>query len=440
MNMVFVGDTNYQPLAPCHPAEARTRLRDGQAAVYRRAPFTIILTQVVVAPAPPPLRLKIDPGSRTSGLAILNDATGQILWAAELHHRGLQVVEALQSRRAVRRSRRQRKTRYRPPRFRNRRRPAGWLAPSLRSRVQNLLTWVQRLCRCCPISALSLELVRFDTQALQNPEISGVEYQQGELWGYEVKEYLLEKWGRRCAYCDAQDVPLEVDHIVPRSPLAGPPGSNRVRNLTLACVPCNKRKGNQDVRDVLAADPARLQRLLRHATAPLHDAAAVNSTRWALYAALQASGLAVEVGTGGRTTYNRRQRELPKTHWLDAACVGASTPARLWVSGPPQVLHIQAMGRGSRQMCRMDRYGFPRTRAKRQRRVQGFQTGDLVQARVPTGKKAGEYVGRVAVRTSGSFNIRCASGLVQGIAARYCRLVQRNDGYGYALRSAELGA
>ena len=97
------------------------------------------------------------------------------------------------------------------------------------------MTWVQRLSRVCPITALSQELVRFDTQFMQNAEIAGVQYQQGELAGYEVREYLLEKWHRQCAYCKKTGVPLEIEHIVPKSRAS----SDRVSNLTLACHPCN---------------------------------------------------------------------------------------------------------------------------------------------------------------------------------------------------------
>ncbi len=89
--------------------------------------------------------------------------------------------------------------------------------------------------------ALSLELVKFDTQLMQNAEISGVEYQQGELAGYEVREYLLEKFGRRCAYCRKTNVPLQIEHIVPKVRH----GSNRVSNLTLACKACNDAKGKR---------------------------------------------------------------------------------------------------------------------------------------------------------------------------------------------------
>src|SRR5712692_4379655 len=201
MSQVFVLDTNKQPLGPVHPGRARVLLSSGRAAVYKRYPFTLILKQAVGDPVVQPLRLKIDPGSKTTGLALVNDATGEVMWAAELTHRGQQIKPALDERRAVRRSRRQRKTRYRQPRLDHRPRQPGWLAPSLESRVANILTWTLRLMRFCLIAAVSQELVKFDTQAMQNPELVGVEYQQGEVTGYEVRGYLLEKWGRQCAYC-----------------------------------------------------------------------------------------------------------------------------------------------------------------------------------------------------------------------------------------------
>src|SRR5260370_29904354 len=153
--MVFVVDVEKRPLDPCHPARARRLLDQGKAAVWRRYPFTLMLKRAVPDAQPHPLRVKLDPGSRVSGLAVVNDATGQVVWAGELTHRGQQVHAALLARRALRRGRRQRNTRYRPARFANRRRPAGWLPPSLESRVSNLLTWVARLRRFAPIGALS---------------------------------------------------------------------------------------------------------------------------------------------------------------------------------------------------------------------------------------------------------------------------------------------
>ena len=422
---VFVLSTDKTPLSPCHPARARRLLSKRRAAIYKRYPFTIILKEGSGSESTQPHRLKIDPGAKTTGLSILQEE--KVIWAAQLSHRGSQIQEALRARSALRRGRRSRKTRYREPRFLNRTRKEGWLPPSLHSRVENILTWVRRLHRLCPISDLSQELVRFDTQKMENPEVSGTEYQQGTLFGYEVREYLLEKYNRTCQYCSAKDIPLEVEHIVPESK----GGSNRVSNLTLSCRKCNQRKGNQLIEEFLKRQPELLNKILAAAKKPLTDAAAVNATRWALFRQLKSTGLPVEAGSGGRTKYNRTRLELPKTHWLDAACVGASTPEKLKIQvGEP--LQLKATGHGTRQMCRTDKYGFPSRYVPRYKFVEGFETGDIVKAVVTKGKKTGTYVGRVAVRSTGSFNISTPNGLIQGISHRYCSIVHGKDGYSYS--------
>jgi hypothetical protein len=95
-------------------------------------------------------------------------------------------------------------------------------------------------------------------------------------------------------------------------------------------------------------------------------------------------------------------------------------------------LLIKATGHGTRQMCRTDKFGFPFRYVPRLKFVKGFQTGDIVRAIVTSGKKIGTYIGRVAVRTTGSFNVSTASGLIQGINHKYCSLIHRKDGYLYA--------
>ena len=421
---VFVLDKNKKPLMPCSEKRARLLLERGRAVVVRMQPFTIRLKDRTGGVAQP-VRVKLDPGSKTTGVALVREAPdGQhVLWLAEIQHRGHAIHEAMDRRRAFRRRRRG-NLRYRKARFDNRTRPKGWLPPSLQHRVDTTLSWVDRLQRFVPVQAGSMELARFDTQKLVNPEIRGVEYQQGTLAGYEAKEYLLEKWARTCAYCGAQDVPLEVEHIHPRSK----GGSDRVSNLTLACRPCNQAKGNRDVREFVK-DEARLARILKHAKAPFRDAAAVNATRWALHRELHKVGLPVEVGTGGRTKFNRSRFGIPKTHALDAACVGEVGTLHGWRA---PTLAIRATGRGAYQRTRLTKHGFPRGYLMRAKRVAGFQTGDHVRAVVPAGKKAGVQVGRVAVRATGSFNIQTPAGVVQHIHHRYCRLLQRADGYGYA--------
>ncbi|MEG4506789.1 RNA-guided endonuclease IscB [Microcoleus sp. F6_B4] len=420
-NLVFVLDTKKRPLNPIRPGLARKLLTNGKAAVFKRYPFTLLLKVEVTVPQKP-ITLKIDPGSRTTGIALIQGEN--VIFGAELTHRGQAIKASLESRRSLRRGRRNRHTRYRRARFLNRTRPKGWLAPSLQHRVETTLTWVTRLMKLAPIASIAQELVRFDLQQLENPEISGIEYQQGVLHGYEIREYLLKKWDRTCAYCGVTNTPLQVEHIHPKAK----DGANRISNLCLACDACNKKKGTQDVEQFLSKKPEILKRILSQAKRPLKDAAAVNSTRWALFNRLRTTGLPVSTGSGGLTKFNRTRLNLAKTHWLDAACVGKVESLKILTNKP---LSITATGHGTRQMCRTDKFGFPSRYVPRFKFVKGFQTGDIIKAIVTSGKKIGTYVGRVAVRTSGSFNIS-ASELVSGISHKYCSIVHRKDGYSYA--------
>jgi 5-methylcytosine-specific restriction endonuclease McrA len=293
--------------------------------------------------------------------------------------------------------------------------------------VCNIQTWVKRLRKLCPITAISLELVRFDLQLMQNPEISGIHYQQGTLADYECREYLLAKWGRACSYCDKLNVPLEIEHIVARAN----GGTDRISNLCLACEPCNKRKGTQDIAVFLAQQPDLLKQIQAQAKAPLKDAAAVNSTRWALFEQLKELGLPMECGSGGMTKYNRQLRNLPKTHWLDAACVGASTPRVLQIN-QIKPLAITANGHGSPQMCLMNEFGFPRTKPKAKHFSHPFHTGDIVKAVVPAHlKNPGVHTGRVSVKAKGAFTITTNNGKVTDIGKKYCQVLQKADGCTY---------
>jgi hypothetical protein len=177
-----------------------------------------------------------------------------------------------------------------------------------------------------------------------------------------------------------------------------------VSNLTIACHECNDAKGNRTT--------AKGGRPKAQAKAPLKDAAAVNATRWALYQRLVQTG-------------------LPKTHWRDAACVGASARLRLQAQGLVP-LAITALGRRYRQTCRTNAFGVPDKAPKAPSVVVGFRTGDTVRAIVPaTCVKAGVYVGRIAIRATGSCDIKTATDTVQGIHHRYCQPLQSGDGYAY---------
>ena len=421
-NYVFVIDTNKQKLNPVTPKQARRLLELGKAAVFRIYPFTLILKTAIDNPTIRSLTLKIDPGSKYTGIALLEGE--KVIWGGELEHRGYQIKDALLSRRQLRRSRRNRKTRYRKSRFDNRKCVEGWLPPSLEHRILTTETWVKRLMRYGPITELWIEKVKFDMQQMQNPEISGVEYQQGTLWGYQVREYLLEKWGRECTYCGKKDIPLQIEHIQPKSK----GGSNRVSNLCLACEKCNQKKGSKSVEEFLKKKPELLQKVKLQVKKSLKDATAVNATRNKLVKVLSKL-LPTKTATGAQTKFNRIRLNLNKQHWIDAACVGDIDNLKLLTNQP---LLIKCNGHGTRQMCRTDKYGFPARYVPRFKVIKGFQTGDIVKAVITSGKKVGEYIGRIATRMTGYFNISTREKLVQGISYKYCKTIYKKDGYSYA--------
>lgn len=239
--------------------------------------------------------------------------------------------------------------------------------------------------------------------------------------GYEVREYLLEKFNRRCVYCGVQGIPLQIEHIIPKS--RG--GTNRIDNLAIACRDCNQKKGNKTAEEFGHPDiQAQTQKTLK-------DCAIINATRWKIYDVLIGTGLPLECGTGARTKMNRTNLKLPKTHYYDACCVGASTPNKLYFK-TRNVLYIKAKGRGTRCRTNLDRFGFPRGYLSSQKTFFGFQTGDMIKAVVPKGKYKGVWSGEVACRKSGYFDIKSnGQKVVQGVSYRYFSVVQRFDGYSY---------
>jgi 5-methylcytosine-specific restriction endonuclease McrA len=426
--VVFVLDAHGCPLQPCHPARARELLACGRAVVAHHTPFTIrVKDRAVAESVVPGVEVGIDPGSRHTGIAVFtargSSRTG--VYAIQLDHRGGAIRDKLSSRSNYRRRRRSANLRYRAPRFLNRSRPEGWLAPSLKHRVDTTMSWVGRLARWAPIHRIHLERVSFDTHAMSaGRSLEGAEYQQGTLAGYEVRQYLLEKWGRACVYCGREGLPLQVEHIHPRA--RG--GSDRISNLTLACERCNLAKNAMPITEFLAGKPALLARILKTAKVPLGAAAAMNATRSAVWRTLVGTGLPVITASGGRTKWNRSCTRSPKSHCLDALHVGELTAVTAW---PRMVLVVKATGRGTYARTTPDRYGFARLTRPRIKLHHGYQTGDLVRANVAKGKKAGVHVGRVLVRSTGRFDITTRHGRVAGINHKHVRVLQRADGYGY---------
>jgi len=209
---VFVLSQTGIPLMPTTPRRARLWLKAKRACVVRREPFTIQL-RVETTTYTQPGTVGVDTGSKTVGLAAT--ANREVVFQAEMYLR-TDISGKLTQRRQYRHARRSRKTRYRALRWADRRRSSGWLPPSLRSKAEATVKAVRFVASILPIDQINVEIGSFDTQKMQNPEVSGVSYQQGQLQGYLLREYLLQKWQRQCVYCQTSGVPLQIEHLIPR--------------------------------------------------------------------------------------------------------------------------------------------------------------------------------------------------------------------------------
>ena len=418
--MVLVVDKHKKPCNTISNAYARMLLFKKLAVIHKVYPFTIRLRDNSCVGNDRAYTVKIDPGSRHTGIAIVDDKD-QVVMLAEIEHRGHLIKRNLGKRRAVRNSRRQRKTRYREARFLNRTKPKGWLAPSIRSRADNVINFIRKYKKLININKVMIENVSFDVaQMSSNTKLWGNAYQQGPLYQNKLRSFIFNRSNNKCVYCGAKAT--EIDHIIPRAK----GGTNSTYNLVASCRACNQMKSNKTLKEfckIMNKDYSHLapKKLPK-------DAAIVQSAR--NYMVKEVTKLVADttLHDAWLTKYNRDQLGLPKEHYYDALSVGNVENYKFLTD---KILTISARGRGSRQMCSMDKYGFPRTKPKGSKLVEGFQTGDMVKVIVPKGPKQGEYLGRVAVKSSGYFDIKTKNGLAQSIGYKYCRLIQKNDGYSY---------
>ncbi|MUG95578.1 endonuclease [Scytonema sp. UIC 10036] len=440
-NSVFVLSKNGKILKPTTPARARILQSQGKGKKLKLFPFTLILDKDVDENVEPYLELRCDPGSKFTGISLVDLNKNEVIWAMELEHRGARIKMELMKRAGVRRSRRTRRLRYRKKRF-DRKKPLGWLAPSLRHRLLTIETWIKRLLKLAPIKSIAIESVKFDLQKMETPDIEGIEYQQGTLAGYTLREALLEHWGRECVYCGQTDVPLQIEHINARSQ----GGSDSFSNLTLSCEKCNQKKGNKPVEQFLQDKPEILKKIKSHQKQSLSDAAAVNSTRKAIFEMAHQFGLPVISGDGASTKMIRIQSGLPKAHWIDSACVGTDQIVKLRICQP---LRVTCKGHGTRQVQRMNAKGFPAIASIKKNPMTGKKEVKLVAKNQKyTHATAGDYVVCTLLKhrkhiQSGIYRARVKTPTPKGVEVlisghrisldrQYIKLIHRADGYEYS--------
>ena len=314
--MVYVLSKTGQPLMPAeNHAKVRVLLKQQKAKIVHRCPFTIQLLYDSTDYTQP-VSLGIDAGSRHIGVSATTET--KVLYEADVTLRN-DIVDLLSTRREARHTRRSRKTRYRKPRFNNRTRKNGWLAPSVRQKVDTHLTTVRKVTEILPVSSITVETASFDIQKIKNPDIAGTGYQQGEqLDFWNVREYVLFRDGHKCQCCKgkSKDPVLNVHHIESRKT-----GGNAPNNLITLCETCHKGYHNGTV-----SLPKNIRRGMK-----FNDAAFMGIMRWAFFNRVKETyeplGIMVNMTYGYITKNTRIEHNLPKDHFIDARCISGHPDA-----------------------------------------------------------------------------------------------------------------
>lgn len=369
--MVYVISKNGHLLMPTRRyGKIRRLLKQGKAKVIRRCPFAVQLlydTEENVQP----VTLGVDAGSKHIGLSATTE--DKELYASEVELRD-DISKNLTARREFRSARRSRKTIYRKARFDNRVRAKhkGWLAPSVEAKIDAHIRVIEKVCGFLPICDIFVEVAAFDTQKMQDPEISGIEYQQGTLLGYTIREYLAEKFNHRCCYCGRSQgggIRFEVEHLTPKS--RG--GSNRIINLGWSCHDCNEAKGD------LTCEEFGHPEVRQAAEDGMKHAAHMSIMKWKLYEKLKAIyGDRLHMTFGSVTASRRSKAGLEKSHINDARCISGHP----YAEPAEEHFYQKKIRRHNRQIHKATiNKGGVRKRNQAPYEVKGFRLFDKVRAK-----------------------------------------------------------
>lgn len=310
--MVYVQDIDGKPMMPTtRHGKVRRLLKANKATVVNLCPFTIQLTYKSTDHKQP-VTLGIDAGAKHIGFSATTEK--EELFACETILR-TDIVDLLSTRSQNRRTRRSR-LRYRKPKFNNRvfSKKKGWVAPSVKQRIDSHLNEVNEIHKILPITKIVIEAAQFDTHKMKNPNISGIDYQNGEQLGFwNVREYVLFRDGHKCSYCKgkSKDLILNIHHIESRKT-----GGDSPSNLITLCETCHKEyhKGNIDLK-------------VRRGKS-LCGAAIMGIMKWRLYDELKSRYSNVSMTFGYITKYNRIKYGIEKSHTSDAFVISKNFNAK----------------------------------------------------------------------------------------------------------------
>lgn len=306
MTLVYVLNKDKKPLMPCKPSKARKLLKNKKAKVVNRKPFTIQLLYWSTG-YKQEVSLGVDAGSKFVGLSATT--TQKELYASTVELRD-DVSKNISTRRQYRRSRRSRKIRYRKPRFNNRKKPEGWIAPSIRHKIDSHITVIENVYKILPISKLVVEVASFDIQKIKNPDISSKEYQEGEQAGFwNTREYILHRDNHTCQHCKGKtkDSVLNVHHIESRKT-----GGNTPDNLITLCKTCHEKLHKNQIKINIKRKKS------------YKNETFMGIMRWKLYDKLKKLYSNVSLTYGYITKNTRIKYGLSKEHHVDARCISGN--------------------------------------------------------------------------------------------------------------------
>ena len=361
--MVYVLDINGQPLMPTERyGKVRRMLKSGKAKVVKRCPFVIQLLYTASTHETQCVSLGVDAGSKHIGISATTES--KVLYESEVELRS-DITELLSARREMRSARRNRKTRHRKPRFDNRCRRDGWLAPSVQQKVNTHLTVISKVNEILPVAKIIAEVAAFDIQKIKNPDIQGAEYQQGEQLGsWNIREYVLFRDGHTCQCCKgkSKDKILNVHHIESRQT-----GGDAPNNLITLCKTCHNGYHSGEIKL-----PKTIKRGMKFA-----DATFMGIMRWAFYNEIRSQYPDVSLTYGYITKHTRITNGLPKAHHIDARCISGHPLAE-----PDSVVYYQKKVRcHNRQIHKLTiSKGAYRKRNQCPYEVKGFRLYDKVRA------------------------------------------------------------
>lgn len=414
------------PLIPCTQKKARILLKEGKAVIYKYDPFTIQLTYAT-GETKQDCHIGIDTGSKHIGMAITSE--NKVLFKGEIELRQ-DVKSNIDTKHIYRRSRRNRKTRYRQPRFLNRKRSDKWLPPSLQNRVDHTFHWIDTFCSLVSDPILHIEVGKFDTAKMINPEINGVDYQHGQTYGFfEERYFVFARDNYTCQCCGkSKDKILQTHHIIYRSN----GGTDRVDNLITVCTDCHTSKNHQKG-GILYKWQEQHKKVKQYKEPPF-----MNAIRKRIFARYPNA----HTTYGSETTPHRKELGLEKTHYNDAITISGITNIK---EDPKEWLLIKQFRKKKRSLHeatarkgRKEPNCFQKRNSKNTPFYRGFYLNDKVKVfgHGQIGYITGFTSGGAYVKNVDGEYITIPNKSYKQVSIKYLKLLSHNNNWQYVVKSA----